>query len=548
MGASADRRPLAALRALCVALVLAAVPAVAVALVPALEAGASGPTVSGTGSSYAALAIRQWSAQIASIDGDSVNYTTSSSVIGLNDFAQYPQVDFGASEIGYSTGQANSTPPGGFNYQYLPDVAGAVCLDYNLSGTTGQQITNLNLSSQAIVDMFTGKITSWNDPEIKALNPGVLLPSSPIIVVDRSDASGDNYIFSDYLTTIQGGAWATFNHAVSAVGGAQAIWPTPPNGQRSVGPYNFGNWNAENGSDLASGYVAGNPGSITYVETGYAITNGDPCAAVQNASGAFVKPSALADAVALESDQLQPDLEQDLTGVFGSAQPQAYAISAYSYLVMADNVGSQEIPSDKAAVEAQFIQFIACAGQQSAIPLGYSPLPENLVAADFGAVQRITGQALPPPTASNCANPTITGSFPITGQPVIGSAPAAAGSAGAAAAATTAGSAAAGSTAAGSGSAAGGATGTAAGAAGAAGASSTTTTHPPKKPTSAPPAGQIAGVALQSETSKLLGVPTSEVTTGLVALVFLAVLAVPPAIVYFRHRRSHGPVSNEEAL
>ena len=80
----------------------------------------------------------QWDGAGASEShGDNVNYSTSSSVIGLNDFAQCPQVDFGASEIGYSTGPGQPDATGRVSYQYLPDVAGATCLNYNLSSTTG---------------------------------------------------------------------------------------------------------------------------------------------------------------------------------------------------------------------------------------------------------------------------------------------------------------------------------------------------------------------------------------------------------------------------
>ena len=123
-------------------------------------AAAGAATITGTGSSYAAVAINQWVAQVASLYGDNVNYATSASVIGLNEFA-LQQVDFGASEIGYSTGQANNTPPNGYNYQYLPDVAGAECLDYNVQSTTGQQITNLRLDSDAMAKIFTGQISNW---------------------------------------------------------------------------------------------------------------------------------------------------------------------------------------------------------------------------------------------------------------------------------------------------------------------------------------------------------------------------------------------------
>ena len=425
-------------------------------------------------------AIIQWDAEVSSEFGDTVNYLTQSSVIGLNDFANYPQVDFGASEIGYSTGQADSSPPASFGFEYLPDIAGATCLDYNVTSTVGSGITNLKLNSQVLAGIFTGAITEWDDPAIAALNPGVLLPHNSIVVVFRSDASGDNYIFSDYLATEQPGAWGAFTSAVSAPAGAAAIWPQPPSGQRSVGQYNFGNWTSENGSDTASDYVYANPNAITYVETGYALLHHDPCANILNSSGAYVAPSEAGDAIALQNDVLNADLEQNLAPVFNSPQSGAYPISAYSYLLMAKQ---SEIPAAKQAVEAQYVEFLACAGQEAAGKLGYSPLPLNLVEEDFAAVAQITGTQPAAPTASNCPDPYITGAFNAGGQ--AGSGPTittstAPGSAGAAAATpvAAAGAAGAGGAAKSGGAAGGGGGASGKGAAGGGSASATTTTTP----------------------------------------------------------------------
>ena len=557
MAASVDplsRRPVPAVvgRLACAMACLVAICALAVTRPPA--AGASGPTISGTGSSYAAVAINQWASQVQSLYGDNINYATTSSVIGLNNFAQYPLVDFGASEIGYSTGQANQEPASGFSYQYLPDVAGATCLMYNLQDNLGNQITSLKLNSSVMVAMFTGTITKWNDPAIAALNPGVQLPSTPIVVVYRTDASGDNYIFSDYFATLQSSAFSAFTSAVQSPSGAQAIWPLPQSGARSVGPYNFGNWSGENGSDNASNYVYGNPGSITYVETAYAILHHDPCAAVQNASGAYVQPSETADAVALEADALQPDLEQNLVPVFESTQPSAYSISAYSYLIMAEQ---SEVPSDKQAEEGQFIQFVACRGQQSAGALGYSPLPPNLVQADFDAVQRITGTALPAPNASNCPNPYVDGQLPLQGEPVIGSAPASPAAGGAAATTPTAGTAAAGPAAAHGGAATASGSGTASSAGAKTSSSGTSASTAQAAAQAAAQAkaaaaaaakkaanevsaapGQEAGVALQRTTATLLHSPGPNGAVLLAGLGFLALLALPPAIAIARRRRT----------
>jgi ABC-type phosphate transport system substrate-binding protein len=461
-------------------------------------------------------------------------------------------VDFGASEIGYSSGQADQSPPSSFNYQYLPDIAGATCLDYNLTDTVGNTIRTLKLSSSVLVGIFSGTITYWDDPAIKALNAGVLLPHNPIVVVYRSDASGDNFIFSNYLNTLQSAAWSAFTSATGNPAGAQAIWPTAPSGERSVGPYSFGNWTSAGGSDTASDYVFSNPNTITYVETGYANLHKNPCAQVQNNSGTFLAPSEAADAVALQNDVLQPDLEQNLSPVFESPQAGAYPISAYSYLVMAEQ---SEIPSSKQAVEAQYVQFIACDGQKAAGVLGYSPLPPNLVQADFDAVQRITGVAIPAPTASNCGDPYLTGSFNVAGTgsgPVISNSPTSGAPTGGAAANPVAASAAkvanasgtAGGVASGSSGSAGSA-GTQAGASTtasgvSAGSSAVATVSHSKKPLTQAAAGQEAGVAMGTTAKEFLGLPGPSLVVVISTLLFIALLVTPPLIGLLRKRARSG--------
>ncbi len=396
--------------------VLCVVAALASSVVAAGPAFAGGPTLIGSGGSYPAVAIDQWVAQVSTLYGDSIDYATTSSVIGLNEFAQ-KQVDFAGSEIGYSTNQAQYQPARGYAYQYLPDVAGATCLMYNVANRAGQRVTSLRLDSSVMAQIFTGSITKWNDARIAALNPGALLPDSPIVVVFRTDASGENYLFSDYLNHMQPGAWHGFTKTLGFPQAAQAIWPVPQE-QGSTGHYDFSSWVGQSGSDNASNYVASSTGTITYVETAYALLHNDPCAAVRNASGHWVEPSEYNDAVALERAQLLPDLEQKLGDVYRNTLPAAYPISAYSYLITPES----EMPAQKGAVLGRFIRYLACAGQQAAGQLGYSPLPPNLVEEDFKGISRINGAAAPPsqPTAANCKNPYVDGQTPLPGEPVIG--------------------------------------------------------------------------------------------------------------------------------
>lgn len=374
------------------------------------------PLINGGGSSYAAVAINQWAGEAKVRYGMNINYAVSSSVQGLNEFA-LGQLNFGASEIGYSTKQADYAAPPGF--QYLPDVAGATCLDYHLTAVNGRPVKVLLLNPTVMAEIFTGQIKYWNDSAIKALNPHLLLPHEPIVVAWREDPSGDNYLFSQYLNAVAPSIWEPFDRSLGYYANdnyATAIWPQP-NGQKIPDQYNLAGWVGESGSDNASYYVASTQGAITYVETAYALEHGDPCAYIRNQSGHYVEPTEYNDAVALTKAQLLPDLEQELGEVYTNPDPDAYPISAYSYLLTKESGYSEQMANEL----GKFIQFLACYGQQSAGTLGYSPLPPILVQRDFQAVNRIVGASKAPaaPTPSNCSDPYVNGTLPFPGGPHV---------------------------------------------------------------------------------------------------------------------------------
>jgi phosphate ABC transporter phosphate-binding protein len=472
------------------------------AVVATASPASAGVTVTGTGSSYSAVAINNWVGQVSNLYGLSVNYQTSSSVYGLDNFAEQ-QVNFGASEIGYSSGQASATPK--FAYQYLPDVAGATCMMFQVPSATQQPIQDLKLDSDTMMGIFSGLITNWNDAKIKALNPDQMLPNHPITAVYRTDPSGDNYLFSDYLRAMQPSAWAAYTSTLSFPPGSNSSWPVPQ-GSTSAGNYNFSGFVGQNGSDNASNYVAANPYAITYVETAYAILHGQPCAAVRNASGNFVAPSSESDALALTHDKLQANFEQDLSDVYTAPEGAAYPISAYSYIV------TQTTGLDPAVgkVLGKFIAFMACQGQISAGQLGYSPIPPNLVAVAFDAIKRLPGADAPPAlTGDACPNPYLTGAATYVGGPSV----------------------------AGSGGEAANAAALAAGVS-AKSADSVSKGLLAKKHggVSAAP-GQTAGSALNAAVSGMSGTkPSTPVVLGLTAA-FLLLVAVPPTVGVMRRRR-----------
>jgi ABC-type phosphate transport system substrate-binding protein len=231
------------------ALVMLPVTALLVVLSPHIASAVAPVPINGTGSSFASPALRQWAAQTDGVDGVQINFTPSSSVQGLNEYAQ-GLVNFAASDIGYSTGQANYTPGGAqVPFQYMPDVGGALCMAYNLDSPAGQAITNLRLDPQTLLEIFSGQIQFWDDPKIAGLNPGVPLPHYQIIANVRSDGAGESYIFSDYFYTLYQSQWNAFTNAMGAASGPNAIWPSAPVNANQVGAYNISQLPAWSGSD-----------------------------------------------------------------------------------------------------------------------------------------------------------------------------------------------------------------------------------------------------------------------------------------------------------
>jgi phosphate ABC transporter phosphate-binding protein len=373
---------------------VAAIAATSAAVVNTGVADASGPTVTGAGSTWVQIALDQWRADIAH-QGYSINYQGVGSSAG-REFYIINQVDFAATEIPFQPDEVRQLQGEHKSYQYLPDVAGGTSLMYNLHNAAGSRITSLRMDATTAAKIFTGSITSWQDPAIQALNPGLAIRESTVIPVVRSDGSGTSAQFSLYLADQAASVWNAF---VSAQGcpAPCSIWPT------------FNGSTQQSGSDGVANFVSNDAvggGAIGYVEAGYAFGRGFPVASLHNASGNFTQPTSNSVAIALTHATLNADLTQNLTAVYRAPDPTAYPMSSYSYMV----TPTANFDPAKGFVLGTWLIYIACGGQREAAPLGYSPLPPNLVAAVFGAVKRIPGAPTPPPIdAAHCPNPTITG-------------------------------------------------------------------------------------------------------------------------------------------
>ncbi|GAB2916003.1 hypothetical protein GCM10027047_12260 [Rhodococcus aerolatus] len=391
-------------------LVVALLP-VTLAVAAGQPASAVGSQAIGSGSTYAAIAIRQWISQ-AQTQGFAVNYTPSGSPTGLSQFAG-GQADFAGTEAEYASVNAPNPPRG---FQYVPDVAGATAIMYNLHEASGNKVDYLHLTRDTIAKIYIGQITNWSDPAISASNRGIVFPSAPINVVHRGGDSGTTALFYDFVAQTLGGAYTSWFGANCQ--GSAAIRPVNVVNNCQAAALGA-KVTTFNDSEQIAQFVANDgigANSIAFDEFGYAKKFQVPTAWVQNASGGYVLPYAENISVALEDARLRPDLSQDLSGVYGSGRQGAYAISAYSYLVTQCSNGYSTCAgpySDpgKTTTLAGFMSYIACGGQSTMANLGYSPLPPNLSQEMANSVGRLTGQPVQQLNAGNCANPRFSGSL-----------------------------------------------------------------------------------------------------------------------------------------
>ncbi len=229
----------------------------------------------------------------------------------------------------------------------LPMAGGPISIGYNVPG-----VSNLILNASVLAQIFDGKITTWNDPAIKALNPSATLPSLKIQTFHRSDGSGTSANFSAYLAAAAKADWTY---------GSNSQWPAPT-GQSAKG------------SAALAAQVSQVSGSISYFELSYATAKNITTASILAAPGGTpVAPSGTAAAAAV-SEATVAGTGQDLALklAYDTTTPGAYPISLVTYEIVCDKGNNA---TTLPAVKAFFNYAISPAGQQVAASAGYMVLP-----------------------------------------------------------------------------------------------------------------------------------------------------------------------------
>ncbi|MFJ9565675.1 substrate-binding domain-containing protein [Streptomyces fuscichromogenes] len=363
--------------------------------------------IAGAGSTWAENAVDEWRRAVNQY-GMRISYAGNGSSDGRRQFLA-GTVDFAVSDIPFQTnptdGSAAERPAAG-TYAYMPIVAGGTVFMYHLT-VNGKKVTNLRLSGDVVTKIFTGAVKTWDDPVIKADNPGLQLPHRTIVPVVRSDGSGSTAQFTMWMANQHRSLWNAYCAKVGRSGAC---------GQTSYYPTVSG-MIAQSGDLGVAGYVAQGygEGAIGYVNYSYALNAHYPVAKVLNHAGYYTEPTPQNVAVSLLKAKINTDkssadyLTQQLDGVYNDSDKRNYPLSSYSYMILPLKVQGT-FTKTKGKTLGAFSYYFMCQGQQQAPKLGYSPLPINLVRAGFDQIRRIPGVQAQNINIKNCNNPTFTAS------------------------------------------------------------------------------------------------------------------------------------------
>jgi len=322
------------------------------------------PRINAGGATFVNPIMQKWSAEYNKAKKVEIDYVSKGSGYGIEQVTA-KTIDFGCSDAPMKADQVAAAKQKGGDVVHIPLAMGAVAVAYNVPTLNSP----LKLTGEVIADIFSKKITKWNDAKIAALNAGVALPDKDIMVVVRAESSGTSNIFTEYLSKSS----AAFKMDIGT--NTKPKWPEGTTGQQ--------------GSDGVAGFVKANEGTICYVEVLFAKKNQLGVAVIKNKAGKFIGPDA--DAVTAAADEamkVKPadepyslhELTYSLTNADGEA---SYAIGGISYAIL-----FAKLPKDKGPTIVAFLKWAVSDGQAFAKDMDYAPLPADL---QKKAMERLAG-------------------------------------------------------------------------------------------------------------------------------------------------------------
>jgi phosphate transport system substrate-binding protein len=313
--------------------------------------GGDGERLDGAGSSFVKPIMSRWQSEYKNEKGVEINYQSVGSGAGIQQMTN-KTVAFGATDAPMNKNQLEEAKNSGGDVLHIPLVIGGAVPAYNLP-EVGE--TPLNFTGKVLSDIFQGKISKWNDEALKKLNPGVDLPDRKIIPLTRSDPSGTNYIFTDFLTTVTKDDPDGFKLGISV----KVEWPGDETAR---------------GSEGMAGKLK-TVGTIGYVELLYVLQNKIQYGAVQNQEKEFVRASLESVRIAAENSLSARPIPDDLCYSLVNAPGKgAYPMSGTTWAVL-----FAKLPEGKGQELVKFLRWVTHEGQKYCDELNYVRLPSALV-------------------------------------------------------------------------------------------------------------------------------------------------------------------------
>ena len=300
--------------------------------------------VTGAGATFPYPIYAKWAESYKAATGTGLNYQSVGSGAGIKQI-KAKTVDFGASDMPLKAAELDAE-----GLMQFPAIMGGVVTVVNVDGVAPGQ---LKLTGPVVADIYLGKITKWNAPEITALNPGVKLPDTDITVVHRADSSGTSFLFTDFLSK------------------------TSPEFQQKIGANTAVKWAVGVGGKGNEG-VAANvqriKGSIGYVEWAYAKKNKLSHTQLKNKDGQFLQPDDENFKAAASSAEWTktPGFAVILTDAAGK---NSWPITGVSYILM----HKAQADATKGKEVVKFFDYAYKNGGAAAAELDYVPMPASVV-------------------------------------------------------------------------------------------------------------------------------------------------------------------------
>jgi phosphate transport system substrate-binding protein len=303
--------------------------------------------LTGAGATFPFPLYSKWFDEYRKVKPDvTVNYNSIGSGGGIKNLLE-GTIDFGASDAPMNEQEMGKAK---VPVIHIPTVLGAVVISYNLPAVTKP----LNLTGEVVAEMYLGTIKKWNDAKIAALNKGVKLPDTDVLVAARADGSGTTAIFTDYLSKVSP-EWK------AKVGAGKSVqFPTGVSGK---------------GNEGVAGMIKQAEGTLGYLELVYASQNKLSVANLRNKAGVFVTPSVESVTAAADASAktMPDDFRVSITDADGK---KSYPISSFTYLLVPSKLTKEH---GKEIVDL-VNWVISPSAQKMAKPLEYAPLPSALVA------------------------------------------------------------------------------------------------------------------------------------------------------------------------